>query len=145
MDLALGLEPLFGDSARYFMGIGLFAAGITSSITAPLAAAYVARSCFDWSATLKDMRFRGVWMAILVLGVASSQFGLKPIEVIKLAQVANGILLPVIAVLLVWMVNRTTVMGKFKNTLVQNVFGIVIIIICLLLGAKSIGKVFGWF
>jgi len=144
MDLALGLEPLFGDMARYFMGIGLFAAGITSSITAPLAAAYVAKSCFGWKATMKDKRFRAVWVVILILGVASSQFGLKPIEVIKFAQVANGILLPVIAVLLVWMVNTTTVMGKFKNTIVQNVFSIVIIAICVLLGAKSVGKVFGW-
>ncbi|MEM1260773.1 MAG: Nramp family divalent metal transporter, partial [Bacteroidota bacterium] len=67
-DLARGLEPLFGNKARYFMGIGLFAAGITSSITAPLAAAYVANSCFGWNATLKDMKFRMVWMTILFLG-----------------------------------------------------------------------------
>ncbi|MBT8221949.1 MAG: Nramp family divalent metal transporter, partial [Eudoraea sp.] len=29
LDLARGLEPLYGNAARYFMGIGLFAAGVT--------------------------------------------------------------------------------------------------------------------
>lgn len=145
LDLAKGLEPLFGDTAKYFMGIGLFAAGITSSITAPLAAAYVANSCFGWSVGLKDWKFRLVWISILFLGVLSLSFKIKPIEIIKFAQVANGMLLPVIAILLVWIVNKKNVMGKYKNTLFQNLIGILIIGLSILLGAKSIFKVFGIF
>ncbi len=145
MDLTKGLEPLFGSMARYFMGIGLFAAGITSSITAPLAAAYVAKNCFGWRIDNKDKKFRAVWLAILIVGVTTLQFGIKPLEIIKFAQVANGILLPVIAILLVWMANKTTVLGKFRNTIVQNIFGLIIIGVCLVLGIKSIGKAFGWF
>ncbi|KQC28984.1 Nramp family divalent metal transporter [Flagellimonas eckloniae] len=145
MDLAMGLQPLFGNAAVYFMGIGLFAAGITSSITAPLAAAYVANSCFGWNADMKDRRYRVVWGTILLLGVLFMSFNIKPIEVIKFAQIANGILLPVIAILLIWMVNKTSVMGKFRNTLIQNIFGFLIIILSLILGAKSIFKVIGLF
>lgn len=144
-DLVRGLEPLFGDMARYFMGIGLFAAGVTSSITAPLAAAYVAKSCFGWDVSLKSKKFRAVWIVVLLLGLLSLQFGFKPIEVIKFAQVANGILLPVIAILLVLMANKHEVLGKYKNTLAQNLFGFLIIVVCLVLGIKSIGKAFGWF
>ena len=143
MDLVLGLEPLFGSTARYFMGLGLFAAGITSSITAPFAAAYVANSCFGWNASLKDWRFRTVWIFILAIGVLFLTFDIKPIEIIKFAQVANGILLPVIAILLVWIVNKTEVMGKHKNTLIQNVLGFLIVAFTLFLGGKSIIKVFG--
>jgi len=143
MDLAMGLEPLFGNTARYFMGIGLFAAGITSSITAPLAAAYVANSCFGWKASFKDWRFRTVWISILLIGVVFLSFGIKPIEVIKFAQVANGILLPAIAVLLVWMVNKSSVMGAYKNTVIQNIGGYLIIAFSLFLGLKSIFKVIG--
>ena len=47
-DLAKGLEPLFGNYASIFLSLGLFAAGITSAITAPLAAAYVASGCLGW-------------------------------------------------------------------------------------------------
>ena len=145
MDLVLGLEPLFGDTARYFMGTGLFAAGITSSITAPLAAAYVSNSCFGWNADLKDWRFRSVWISILLIGVFFLSFEIKPIEVIQFAQVANGVLLPAIAVLLVWMVNKKSVMGEFKNTLTQNCIGYFIVAFTLFLGLKSIFKVLGWY
>jgi Mn2+/Fe2+ NRAMP family transporter len=143
MDMAKGLEPLYGSAAKYFMGIGLFAAGITSAITAPLAAAYVANSCFGWKADLKNIKFRLVWMLILGLGVFFLSFGIKPIEIIKFAQIANGILLPVIAVFLLWVVNRVSVMGTYKNTKFQNIIGIVILALSILLGAKSILKVFG--
>ncbi|GMN09006.1 Nramp family divalent metal transporter [Croceitalea sp. MTPC9] len=143
LDLAKGLEPLFGETARYFMGIGLFAAGITSSITAPLAAAYVVNSCFGWKAGLKDWKFRLVWISILLIGVFCLSFKIRPIEIIQFAQIANGILLPVIAGLLVWIVNKKRVMGTYTNTRIQNIFGLLIIGLSVLLGAKSIFKVFG--
>jgi NRAMP (natural resistance-associated macrophage protein)-like metal ion transporter len=124
-DLAKGLEPLFGSFAKYFLGIGLFAAGITSAITAPLAAAYVA-----------------VWIFILLLGVLFSSLGIKSIEIIKFAQVANGILLPIIAGFLLWIMNKKSLLGKFKNTKLQNAIGFIILAITIFLGLKSIFKVF---
>ncbi|QCX00086.1 divalent metal cation transporter [Aggregatimonas sangjinii] len=145
MDMAKGLEPLYGNAAKYFMGFGLFAAGITSSITAPLAGAYVANSCFGWNVGLKDFKFKAVWMLILSLGVLFMTFDINPIEIIKFAQIANGMLLPFIAVFLVWVVNRTSVMGNYRNTFFQNAIGILIIVLALLLGAKSILKVLGLF
>lgn len=141
-DLAKGLAPLYGSFAKYFLGIGLFAAGITSAVTAPLAAAYVANSCFGWQASLKDWRFRLVWAFILCLGVGSLSFNIKPIELIQLAQVANGILLPVIAVFLLWVVNKTLVLGKYRNTAIQNVLAGGIIILTIILGVRSLLKVF---
>ncbi|MFX0557960.1 Nramp family divalent metal transporter [Maribacter sp. CXY002] len=142
MDLTKGLEPLYGSLAKYFMGTGLFSAGVTSAITAPLAAAYVAKSCFGWKLDLKSTKFRMVWIVILMLGVFFLSFGIKPIEIIKFAQVANGMLLPVIAIFLLWIVNKTSVMGKFRNTRFQNIIGIGIILLSCFLGVKSILKVF---
>tara|TARA_R110002167_G_scaffold72020_2_gene202925 strand:+ start:3113 stop:4306 length:1194 start_codon:yes stop_codon:yes gene_type:complete len=143
MDMAKALEPLYGSAALYFLGIGMFAAGITSAITAPLAAAYVANSCFGWKAGFKDAKFRSIWMIILALGVFFLSFGIKPIEIIKFAQITNGLLLPIIAVFLLWVVNRAGVMGKYKNNMKQNVFGVIIILLAVLLGAKSILTVLG--
>lgn len=141
-DLALGLEPLFGDFASYVMSIGLFAAGITSAITAPLAAAYVASGCLGWTTDLRFWRFRTVWMFILLLGVIFSSIGFKSIEIIKFAQVANGLLLPIIAGFLLWVMNRRSILGNHKNTALQNIFGVVILAITIFLGLKSILKVF---
>ena len=141
-DLAKGLEPLFGSFSKYFLAIGLFAAGITSAITAPLAAAFVATGCLGWSTNMRSKKFRGVWMFILIVGVLSSSSGIKSIEIIKFAQVANGILLPVIAGFLIWIMNKHSVLGDYKNTMRQNVISIVILAITIFLGAKSILKVF---
>lgn len=143
LDLAKSLEPLYGNSAKYFMGIGLFAAGITSAITAPLAAAYVANSCFGWNVGMDHIKFKIVWMIILGLGVFFLFFGIKPITIIQFAQIANGILLPLIAVFLFWVVNRTSVMGMYKNSILQNCIGLAILVLAFVLGIKSILKVIG--
>ncbi|MFT5672247.1 MAG: manganese transport protein [Polaribacter sp.] len=140
-DLAKGLAPLFGNFAKYFMALGLFAAGITSAITAPLAAAYVAKGCLGWSGGLKSKKFRSVWITILFLGVLFSSIGIKPIEIIKFAQVANGMLLPLIAGVLLWIVNKKSVLGGYVNTKTQNILGIFILCIAIFLGVKGILKV----
>jgi len=141
-DLAKGLAPLYGEFAKYFLALGLFAAGITSAITAPLAAAYVAKGCLGWKVGLKSKKFRIVWMSILFLGVLFSSIGIKPIEIIKFAQVANGMLLPIIAGILLWIMNKKSVLGKFINSKTQNILGFIILTITIFLGAKGILKVF---
>ncbi|MEM7084562.1 MAG: Nramp family divalent metal transporter [Bacteroidota bacterium] len=141
-DLAKGLEPLYGSFSKYFLSIGLFAAGITSAITAPLAAAYVARGCFGWESNLRSVRFRAVWIFILVLGVVLSSGGWKPVEIIKFAQVANGLLLPIIAGFLLWVVNRSSVLGNYRNTKLQNAIGLLIVLTTIVLGIRSLEKVF---
>lgn len=143
-DLAKALEPTFGASAKYLLGIGLFAAGITSAITAPLAAAYVAKGCFSWNGNLKSWNFRLVWMIILAIGITVSLSKYKPIEVIQFAQIANGLLLPVVALFLLWIVNKRSVMGDHTNSYVQNCFGVLIVLITLILCVKTFAKVFEW-
>lgn len=140
-DLAKGLEPLFGSFAKYFLSIGLFSAGITSAITAPLAAAYVANGCLGWDGNLKSLKFRLVWMFVLLLGVLFSSLGINPIQIIQFAQVANGAALPIIVGILLWIMNNENVLGKFRNTKFQNSIGIVIFIITIILGLKSIVQV----
>ena len=141
-DLAKGLEPLFGSYAKYFLSTGLFAAGITSAITARLAASFVAGGCLGWEYNLKSTKFRVVWIFILALGVIFASVGFKSIEVIKFAQVANGLLLPVIAGFLLWIMNKTNVLGSYKNSVFQNIVGLIVVFIAIFLGIKGIMSVF---
>ncbi len=142
IELAKGLEPLYGQAAKYFLAIGLFAAGITSAITAPLAAAYVVKGIFGWNDGLKSKKFKAVWMFILFLGVLFSSLKIKPIEIIKFAQITNGILLPIISGFLLWIMNKKNVLGKYSNNITQNIFGFIILVLTIFLGVKSIWKVF---
>ena len=142
IDLAKGLEPLYGKFAIYFLGLGLFASGITSSITAPLAAAYVAKSCFGWNNSLKSKRFRLVWIFILITGVFVSMIKINPIEIIKFAQFSNSLLLPIIAIILLWLINDKNIISSKFNYKYQNIFGFLIVIISLVLGIKGLISLF---
>ena len=138
IDLAKGLEPLYGKFAIYFLGIGLFASGITSSITAPLAAAYVAKSCFDWDDSLKSQKFRAIWIIILFSGVIASMVELNPIEIIKFAQFSNSLLLPIIAIILLWLINNKSIISQRYRYKFQNILGSIIVILSIILGAKGL-------
>jgi len=144
-DLGVQLEPVLGSWAKYFIGAGLFAAGISSSITAPLAAAYATSGILGWKKDLKSWKFRAVWILILLTGVTFSVIGFKPIEAIIFAQAANGILLPVIAIYLLWVVNSKKVMGTNTNSLLSNAIGILVVLVALGLGLRSLFHVFGIF
>jgi len=142
-DLALQLEPVLGNWATAFLSLGLVAAGLTSAITAPLAASYAICGILGWKKDLKSLKFRSIWMFILGCGIILSAIGLKPLPVIVFAQAANGILLPVIAIYLLWVVNDKKLMGNHRNTLAMNLAGILVIMIALFLGIRSLGAVMG--
>jgi len=137
-DLAKGLEPLYGKYASGLLGLGLFAAGITSAITAPLAAGYVAQGCFGWEKNIKSTRFRLVWGFVLIVGVIFASLGTKPMEIIQFAQITNGLLLPILALFLIWIVNRKPLMGVYVNTRFQNALALLLIFIVVVLSVKMI-------
>ena len=143
-DMAAQLSPLLGNWAGYFLGTGLFAAGISSAITAPLAAAYAAKGILGWQGDLSSTKFRSVWMGILFLGVISSMFGIKPVVIIQFAQVANGILLPVVAGFLVYLMNKSALLKTHTNSLVQNVLAGVVLLVTILLAIRSFNAVFNF-
>lgn len=134
-NMAVQLEPLLGDAAHYFFAIGLFAAGLTSAITAPLAGAYAVCGMLGWSNDMASTRFKSVAIIILLFGAAVASLGLDPVAVIIFAQAANGLLLPVITIYLVWLVNQKSVMGKFTNSFILNL--VTLPVLMLIFGLSS--------
>ena len=142
-DLALGLEPVFGPMAKYLLSIGLFAAGITSAVTAPLAAAYVVRGCLGWEKNNRDWKFRATWMFILVMGVVLSGQGIRPVDLIRFAQFANGLLLPLIVAFLLWAMNSKALLGDRVNSWRQNLAGALSLVVVLVLGVRGVWLAIG--
>jgi|TARA_R110002126_G_scaffold284948_1_gene435005 manganese transport protein len=138
VDVSKGLEPIFGSYAKYLMGFGLLAAGLTSSITAPLAAALVICGVLNWSQEIQSRSMRITMAVIVGLGILFSSLGIKPIELITLAQLANGILLPLISGWIIYIAAQSSVLGEFKNRPSRTFFAGLIWLITLLLGLKSI-------
>lgn len=142
-DLAIGIQPVFGDYAQIVMGLGLFLAGLTSAITAPLAAAIVAREVFGWPPSFSDSRFRAVWIFVLGFGLVVLGFDISLLQIIELAQVFNGILLPLISILLLVLVNQKAMMRSHKNGWVQNLIGLAVIVFSIFLGFKGMAALLG--
>ena len=142
-NMAVQLEPLLGDAAHYFFAIGLFAAGLTSAITAPLAGAYAVCGMLGWSNKMDNTRFKSVAIVILLFGAAVASLGLDPVAVIIFAQAANGLLLPIVTTYLVWLVNQKTVMGKYTNSMLVNLLTLpVLVLIFGLSGYKLFSLIF---
>jgi Mn2+/Fe2+ NRAMP family transporter len=142
-DMARQLEPLLGSWARIFFGVGLFAAGMTSAITAPLAAAYAVAGAAGWDRDLRSPRVRAVWAAVLATGVTFALTGVSPVAAILFAQAANGILLPVVAIFLVVTVNDSALLGEHRNTWRSNLLGGLVVLVSLLLGGRALLSVAG--
>jgi manganese transport protein len=142
-DMATQLEPLLGPAAKYFFASGLLAAGITSSVTAPLAAAYATAGALGWRRDLSDPKFKAVWAAIILVGVIFAFMGSSPTQAIVFAQAANGIILPIIAVFLLVVMNRRDLLGDHVNSTVANIVGVVVVLVAIVLGARSLLTAFG--
>ncbi len=138
------LEPLLGPAAKYFFAIGLLAAGLTSAITSPLAAAYAVSGALGWKVDLADRRFKAIWAAVLGCGMLAAALGTRPISAIVFAQAANGFLLPIVAVYLLYVMNSTALLGKYKNRWRSNMVGALVVVVVSGLGIFKLLQVFGF-
>ena len=139
-DLGEALAPLYGAAAPVFMKFGFFAAGLTSALTAPMAAGFVVAECFQWST--KSWGYRLTALSVLLVGVAFTLLGAVPLEIIRFAQIANGILLPVIGLLLLFTVNNSSLMKSARPSFFQNAILVFIEVFFIFLGVKSLGLLF---
>jgi Mn2+/Fe2+ NRAMP family transporter len=140
-DMAASLEPAYGPAARLMVGTGLFAAGLSSAVTAPIATAYAV--CEVTGRAKQGKTFRGIALAVLAIGTIVASLGIKPVTLILIAQVANGFLLPIIAVFLIVTMNRRSILGDNVNGLWSNVLGGGVVVIAVGFGVRLIMRALG--
>lgn len=146
------LAERLGGWARTGFAIGLLAAGLSSAITAPLAAALTARGLFGdtedphWQAD--GWRFRAVWGAVLLTGLGFGLADIKPAPAILAAQAFNGALLPLVALFLLAAMNDEQLLGEWANGPAANGFGLLVVGVATMLGltamARAAGTLFGF-
>jgi Mn2+/Fe2+ NRAMP family transporter len=131
----------------YIASGGLVAAGLSSAITCPLAAAIGAGVILSDEFT--GMRSGGkgyqtVWMLVLAIGAMFLFFNSKPIPAIITAQAINGILLPVMVFFLLILANDKKLIGnKWKNKLGQNLISGLILFAIVWISVNSLQILFG--
>jgi Mn2+/Fe2+ NRAMP family transporter len=107
-----------------------------------LAAALTARSLLEknddrkWTET--SLRYRGVWLGVLVIGMAFGIANVRPIPVIILAQAFNGLMLPLVAVFLWIAMNDHGLLGEGVNSRLQNIVLGAVVLVCIVLGLRGL-------
>ncbi|MGI9457576.1 MAG: Nramp family divalent metal transporter [Aeoliella sp.] len=140
-EMAAQLEPLLGSAAKNLFALGMLAAGLTSAITAPLAAGYVAAGSFQWQRYSTSQVTTFVALAVALTGtILALCFGSSPQVTIVVAQAANGLLLPMIAMFLLFVMNQASLLGEHRNGPAANSLGIAVVIVTVGLGLRAIGK-----
>ena len=145
-ELARTLARHLGSWGAALFGFGLFAAGFSSAVTAPFAAAVTARGLFarsglDTRWERRSPRYRFTWILILGIGVLFGAAGVQPIPAIILAQALNGLLLPFVATFLVIVMNDRRRLGdEGVNGSIGNVVAALVLAVTWLLG---LAQVFG--
>lgn len=142
MDMAIQLEPTLGDYARPFMAIGLVAAGVSSAVCTPMGVSYVLAGLFGWKTNRSDKRYTITNFLILVTGIVIAGYGFNPVALIMAAQGVNGIVLPVVVGVTIYLTSRRKVMGEFANGTLNTLLGTAIFVISLILGISSVISLF---
>lgn len=142
MDMSIQLEPTLGVYAKPFMAIGLVAAGVSSAVCTPMGVSYVLAGLFGWKTNRSDKRYTITNFLVLITGIIIAGAGFNPIALIMTAQGVNGIVLPVVVGVTIYLTARRKIMGEFANSTLENILGAGIFIISLILGVSSVISLF---
>ncbi len=148
-DAALALEPLAGRYAYVLFGLGLLNASVFSAAILPLSTAYVVCEAFGWELGVnRSIReapvFFGIYTALIVLGAAIILFPIESlIRTMLASQTLNGVLLPVILLVMLRLVNDRRRMGKFVNGRIFNL--VMAIATVVIIGLTVVLVLSSWF
>jgi Mn2+/Fe2+ NRAMP family transporter len=138
-DAALALGPLAGEYASALFALGLLNASVFSAAILPLSTAYLVCEAFGWEAGVDRKLheapvFFGTYTALIVLGAGIILLPIQSlIQAMMASQTLNGVLLPVILIVMLRLINDKRLMGKYVNGRVFNIvaWGMVIALIIL--------------
>ncbi|MDP9018950.1 MAG: Nramp family divalent metal transporter [Candidatus Eremiobacteraeota bacterium] len=126
-DFAIALKPLAGPFAATIFALGILNAGLFTATILPLSTSYVICEALGFEAAV-DRRFKEapVFFTLfgisLVVGAALVLLpGIPLLKFIFYAQVFQGILLPPELVLMLIIINKTSVMGVHTNSRLANI------------------------
>jgi len=127
-EAAEAMRPLAGDFAYILFAFGLFNASLFAASILPLSTAYTVCEGMGMESgvdkSFKEAPFFYWLYSLLIVGGAGTVLLLPDSQLIRFAiysQVLNGVLLPVVIILMLMLINRSDLMGKYKNSRLWNV------------------------
>ncbi len=133
---AEALIPIAGQYAGLLFAIGLIGASLLAAAVVPLSTSYAICESFGFergvSNSFRDAPiFHGIFVGLLVIGalVALVIPNTLLVTLIIIAQVINGVLLPILLVFILLLINDRRIMGDMVNRRAQNVIAYATVVI----------------
>ncbi len=126
-DVAVALAPIAGKFAALLFALGLLNAAVFTASILPLSTAYYVCEAFGFERGVDNSFseapvFYSFYLGLIVIGVAAVILpGAPLLPIIFYSQVLNGVLLPVVLVLMLLLINNKRLMGSWTNGPVFNV------------------------
>ena len=126
---AQALVPLAGARAGLLFAVGLCGASLLGAVVMPLSTSYAICEAFGWESGIsKNFREAPVFMSLftllLVVGAVVVLIpGISLIPLIISAQIANGVLLPIVLVFILRLASDRRLMGDAANGRLATVLG----------------------
>lgn len=124
---ALALQPLAGNFASHLFAIGLLNASFLAAFVLPLATAYGLSEAFGWESGINKTfreapQFLGFYTAFIVIGAGVIMIPEVPlIRIMFFSQTINGMLLPIVLIIMLRLVNNKELMGEYVNSKRMNI------------------------
>ena len=125
-DVSTALAPLAGQYASILFAFGFLNASLFAASILPLSTAYYVCESLGFEAGVsKGFReapvFHGLYLGLIILAVIVIMFPNVPLlSILYLSQVANGILLPFLLILMLLIINDKRIMGEYVNSRLFN-------------------------
>jgi Mn2+/Fe2+ NRAMP family transporter len=138
-DAAVALGPLAGKYASVLFAMGLLNASMFSAAILPLSTAYTVCEAFGWeSGVNRELKeapvFFTIYTSFIVLGAAIILLPIQSlVDAMIFSQTLNGLLLPVILVVMLILINDRRLMGKYVNGRLFNLLAWITVGILILL------------
>jgi NRAMP (natural resistance-associated macrophage protein)-like metal ion transporter len=143
-EAAQALEPLAGVYAKQLFALGLLGAGLFSGGILPLSTAYHVCEGMGWPAGVNNKygeakQFYLLYALIVLFGAVPILVPQIPLlKIMFFSQVANGILLPFVLLMMLRLANSRELMGEHGNSLAFNVIAYATVIILILFTVVSL-------
>jgi Mn2+/Fe2+ NRAMP family transporter len=131
----MGSNPFVGSA----LAIGLFYAGLLGAICISLASSWAMGEVFGWAHSINNkpsdapMFYVFYFLSLIGAGIVVLLPGAPLVLITLFVQVIAVTLLPAALVFLILLLNNEELMGKYKNTLTQNILGFSIVFLIILL------------
>ena len=120
LDMAATLEPVAGRFAVAFFMVGTLSAGLSSVFPIMMVAPLLLGDWKDGKMETRTPLFRIVCLVAALWGLVVPALGSNPVTVTIAAQIANVFVLPLTVAAILWLVNRSSVMGRHRAGWMMN-------------------------